>query len=424
MTLKNKELINKDTLTKGMFPVDIDFTPEEADRFIDYIIDESELMKNAKVVRMNKSTKNIRTIGIVDKVLWPDVIFDSTKYLKSTAAHKDVLTTKKARGAVRVHDDDLEDNIEGEAFIDHLMRMVTVQIAHDLEGAYYNGKATPNGVTPLDLDGLWDGWRHRVLTQENTVTGKATILDARSSDFELHTNGYISEQNGSAPYNWEFKFAKAIKRMPSKYKKLVGGLSGLRFFISDQLEQDYIDSLAARSSILGDKAILGEGPLHYGKVAIVPCPLMNIDEPVAVSAGGETVLTANVLAGATAIVVSDTTNFVAGDIIWFHKVGLEYKEETAVIDTVVDGTNLTLTTALKWAHTTAEAMAVTEVTLDGADCMLTHRDNMIIGIQRDIKMETQRVAAEESTYFFYSLRTDLMLGNPAAVVFIKNLKNK
>lgn len=423
MPLKNKELINKSTLTKGMFPVDIDFTPEEADQFIDYIIDESELMDNARVVRMNKSSKNIRTIGIEDKVLWPDVIFDSTKYIKGTAANKDVLTTKKARGAVRIHDDDLEDNIEGEAFVDHLMRMVTVQIAHDLEGAYYNGKAVPNGVTPLDLDGLWDGWRHRALTQVNSVTGQATILDARSSDFELFTGGYISEQNGSAPYNWEFKFAKAIKRMPSKYKKLVGGLSGLRFFMSDQLEQDYIDSLAARSTILGDKAILGEGPLHYGKVKIVPCPLMNIDEPVAVSAGGATVLAANALAGALTIEVADATNFLEGDVIWFHKVGLEYKEETVVVSGI-SGTTFTLATALKWAHSTDEGEAVVEATLDGADCMLTHKDNLVIGIQRDIKMESQRVAAEESTYFFYSLRTDLLMGNPAAVVFIKNLKSR
>ena len=425
MTLKNKELINKSTLTKGMFPVDIDFTPEEADQFIDYIIDESELMNNAKVVRMNKPTKNIRTIGIVDKVLWPDVIFDSTKYLKSTAAHKDILATKKARGAVRIHDDDLEDNIEGEAFVDHLMRMVTVQIAHDLDGAYWGGKAVPNGITPLDLDGLWDGWRHRVFTQVNSVTGGATILDARSTDFALHTGGYISEQNSAAPYNWEFKFAKMIKVMPSKYKKLVGGLSGLRFFTSDQIEQDYIDSLAARSGLLGDKAILGEGPLHYGKVKIVPCPLMNIDEPVAVSGGGDTVLAANVLAGATTIEVAANTNFTQGDTIWFHKstTGLEYKEETVVVS-VINGTTFTLATALKWSHSTAEGEAVTEATLDGADCMLTHKDNLVIGIQRDIKMESQRVAADESTYFFYSLRTDLLLGNPAAVVLTQKLKSR
>lgn len=420
MVLKNLELMNKNRLIKGMFPESIDFSPEEADRFIDYIIDESVLKGNAQIVKMNKPTKNVRTIGMTGKVLWPAAIFDSTKYKSSAVAHRSQLISKKARGAVKIHDDDLEDNIEGDAFVDHLMRIITAKIANDLEEAYWAGKKTPDGVNPLDLNGLWNGWRYLALNSTNSVTGSATILDARSSDFELH-NGYIAEQNPYAPYNWEFKFAKAIKAMPSKYKKLAGGLSGLRFFLNDQLEQDYIDSLAARSTILGDQAILGEGPLHYGKVPIVPCPLMGTEEPVIVPDGGDTVLSSDAAAGATSIVVSSSTNFTAGDYIWFHKAGLEYKEETVQIDSI-DGTTFNLKSALKWAHTVAEGEAVTEVTLDGADCMLTHRDNLMIGIQRDIKMESQREAAEESTYFFYSLRTDVLLGNPAAVVFIKNLK--
>lgn len=420
MPLKNIELMNKSKFVKGMFPASIDFAPEEANRFIDYIVDESVLKGNAQIVRMSKPTKNVRTIGITGKVLWPDSIFDSTKYKQSTVANRAQLISKKARGAVKIHDDDLEDNIEGDAFVDHLMRMITAQIANDLEEGYWAGKKTPDGVSPLDLNGLWNGWRYRVLNSENDVTGSATILDARTSDFSLYTDGFISEQNSSAPYNWEFKFAKAIKSMPSKYKKLAGGLSGLRFFMNDQLEQDYIDSLAARSSILGDKAILGEGPLHYGKVPIVPCPLMSIEEPVDAS-GGETVLTSNATAGSLTIVVDDTTDFAEGDVIWFHKAGLEYKEETVVIASI-NGSTITLTTALLWSHSVAEGAALTEVTLDGADCMLTHKDNLMIGIQRDIKMESSREAAEESTYFFYSMRTDVLLGNPAAVVMIKNLK--
>jgi len=421
MSLKNIQLMNKSKFIKGMFPTNIDFAPEEANRFIDYIVDESVLKGNAQIVRMNKPTKNVRTIGITGKTLWPEAIFDSTKYKKSTVANKAQLISKKARGAVKIHDDDLEDNIEGDAFVDHLMRMITASIANDLEEAYWAGKKTPDGVDPLDLNGLWNGWRYRVLNSSNDVTGSATILDARSTDFDIYTGGYIAEQNGSAPYNWEFKFAKAIKSMPSKYKKLAGGLSGLRFFMNDQLEQDYIDSLAARSSILGDKAILGEGPLHYGKVPIIPCPLMSIEEPVKVSGGGDTVLAANVNAGATTIEVLNATNFTKGDTIWFHKAGLEYKEETAEIESI-NGTTFTLVSPLSWSHTTAEGESVTEVTLDGADCMLTHKDNLMIGIQRDIKMESQREAAEESTYFFYSLRTDVLLGNPAAIVLIKNLK--
>ncbi|MBA7549830.1 hypothetical protein ES705_42327 [subsurface metagenome] len=54
--------------------------------------------------------------------------------------------------------------------------------------------------------------------------------------------------------------------------------------------------------------------------------------------------------------------------------------------------------------------------------MLTHKDNLIIGIHRDIEMETERSAADKATYFFYSLRVDLAIENVNAIVLIKNLK--
>jgi hypothetical protein len=424
--ITNKKLLNKTSFIKGMFPVDIDFTPEEADRFIDYIVDQSVLKGNAQIIRMAKPTKIVRTIGTTGKVLWPDAIFDSTKYKQTVVAGKAELVSKKARGCVRVHDDDLEDNIEGDAFVDHLMRMIAADIANDLDEAYYMGLKSPSGTLPLDINGLWDGWRQRMLssTYMNAVTGGATILNARSSDFSIYTDGYIAEQKASAPYNWEFKFGKMIKAMPSKYKKLAGGLAGLRFFCSDQIEQDYIDSLSARSTILGDQAILGEGPLHYGKVPIVSMPLMSVDMPVIkTTTFGNSTVAADAIAGATAIVVADATNFAANDYIWIHRLatGLEYKSEVVKIASVV-GTTLNLATALLWNHTLADAELVQECTIDGTDCFLTHRDNLMIGIQRDIKMETSREAADESTYFFYSLRADLLLGNPAAVVFLKNLK--
>ena len=422
--MNNKKLLNKAKFVKGMFPQNIDFTPEEADKFIDYIIDQSVLKGNAQIVRMAKPTKIVRTIGTTGKVLWPDAIFDSTKYRKTVAAGKAELVSKKGRGCVVVHDDDLEDNIEGAAFVDHLMRMIAADIANDLEEAYYMGKKTPDGVLPLDINGLWDGWRHRMLTGTNTVTGSATILDARTTDFELYTNGYIAEQNASAPYNWEYKFGRMIKRMPSKYKKLAGGLSGLRFFCSDQIEQDYIDALAARSTILGDKALLGEGPLHYGKVPIIGMPLMDVDLPVVKSGTiGDSTVAVDAVAGTKTLEVASGTNFVADDYVWIHKVGLEYKSEVHQIASVATNV-LTLKTALLWNHAASDAELAQECVIDGTDAFLTHRDNLMIGIQRDIKMETQREAADESTYFFYSLRGDLLLGNPAAVVFTKNLKVK
>jgi hypothetical protein len=419
--ITNKKLLNKKEFIKGsVFPANIDFTPEEADRFIDYIVDESVLKNNARIVRMDRPEKLVRTLGMEGKILHPASTFSSLNYMKDTVHHKDTLSVKKARGCVVIYDDDIEDNIEGDAFVDHLMKMIASGIANNLEEAYYVGVAPPSGTSPLDLNGLWDGWRHRMLTYENDVTGKAHILDGRS-DF-THNDGYIVEQNGSAPYDWEFKFAKMLKQMPSKYKKLQGGLANFRFFLNDQLVQDYIDSLAARSTILGDNAILGKGPLQYGTVPLVSCPLLPTDLPYFEGGSvGDSTVAADAAKGSKTLEVASGTDFDSDDWIWIHKTDLEYKSEVVQIDSVA-GTTLTLKTALKWDHDLSDAEEVQEVVLNGTDAFLTHRDNLVIGIKREMKMESQREAADEATYFFYSLRSDLLLGNPDAVVFTKNLR--
>lgn len=418
-----KKLLSKVAIKKGMFPTDIAFTPEEADRFLDYIIDQSVLKDHARMVKMAKSSRNLRAIGLsVGDVLWPEKVFGVGEKYKTSVVHDlIVLNSKKARGAAVVHDDDLEDNIEGEAFIDHLLKMIGAQIGNELALAYFLSTMVAGDDEPKTMLDVWNGWRHRILTGENKVTGKATVLDARSETDFTNKNGYIAEHTGDAPFDWEFKFSKALKSLPSKYKRL--GLENFRFFMNDQLVQDYIDALAARATVLGDKAILGDGVIQYGKVPIVSAPLFPTDFPVFVSEGGDSTVAADAAAGQKAVSVGtgDGAKFTIGDYVWIHKPTLEYKSEihkVASIDTDI----LTMEDNLEWAHTLADAEAVQEVTLDGCDCILTHKNNLIIGLQRDIKMETQREAAEESTYFFYSIRSDIAIENLNACVFIENLK--
>ncbi|MBA7555496.1 hypothetical protein ES705_48160 [subsurface metagenome] len=160
-------------------------------------------------------------------------------------------------------------------------------------------------------------------------------------DFLL--TGKIAEQNSSAPYNWEFKFNKARRVLPARYKK--EGLANLRYFTNDQVDQDYIDALSARNTNLGDLAVTGKAPIQSGLIPIVSCPLMAND----LDADGK-------LAGGSY-----------------------------------------------------------------TDCLLTHKDNLIVGIYKEIQIETERQAADRATYFYYTLRADLAVENVNAVVLIKNL---
>jgi len=418
-----KELLSKAAIKKGIFPVDISFSAEEADRFLDYIIDESTFKDHARFVKMTKSTRNVRAIGLgTSAIMYPAAAFDDTKVKKSTVANLITLTSQKGRGGACVYDDDLEDNIEGEAFVDHLLKMIAAQVVNELEAAYYLGTAVPQGVTPKTMLDIWNGWRYRILNQTNMVTGGASILDARNtSDFAL-ANGYIAEQNTEPPYNWEFKFSKMLKKLPSKYKKL--GLENFRFFINDQLVQDYIDALASRSTIIGDQAIIGKGELKFGTVPLIPTPLMPIDFPVPVASGGSTTVDADSAAGQKVLNTLATDTFTVADYVHVTKALLEYKSEICKIASIQAGVSLTMVDNLEWVHTGTDAETVKEVTLDGADGILTHKENLVIGLQRDIKMETERKASEEATYFYYSIRSDIAVENLNAVIFIKNLKAK
>ena len=407
-----KFLRSKSDLTKGMVSLPtITLAAEEADRFIDYIVDQSVLKNNARIVKMQKETKNIRAIGFgTSKFLKPAATFSASDYKKTFTENKIALTSKKVRGCVVIYDDDLEDNIEGDAFADHLMKMVTAQIANELEEAFWIGDThSLGGFAATDIRSLWDGWRYRMRysqvaadTYYNTVTGRTSLISGKQETLWAVSTGYsvgdvrrpitatgfnyictvagttagaepatwptilgdsivsgtstwrchsvvtvlfgkIAEQNASAPYNWEFKFGKMLAALPSQYK--AQGLAKLRFFTNDQVVQNYVDALAARSTILGDQAILGKGPLQYGTVPIIPVPMMS------------------------------TTMSAAG----VHGAG---------------------------AYT---------------DCFLTPAENLIVGIQRDIKLESQREAADEATYFFYSMRSDIAIEDVAGCVLLEKL---
>jgi len=411
----NRQLLSKRQQIEKMVSLpSIVLAAEEADRFIDYIVDESVLKNNARVVKMKKETKNVRALGLGDKrFLYPGATFSSSDYLKTLSTHKIPLVSKKMRGCVAIYDDDLEDNIEGDAFADHIMRMVAGRIGNEMEEIFWIGDTGGlGGFGPNDTRGLFDGWRYRIRMSQaasgylsghyNTVSGRATLMTAfnevdyvvgvavntqgqivepttpngfvyictiagsqaaaeptwptvlggvvvdgsttwRCHAYDCALAGKIAQQNTGVPYNWEFKYGNMMKKLPSKYKKV--GLANLRFFQSDQIAQDYIDALSARATILGDKAILGQGPLQYGQVPIVPCPLM----PMTMSAGG------------------------------------------------VQGSGVF------------------------GDTLLTPKGNLIVGIYRNIKIESQRVAADEATYWFYSMRADCAIENVNACVLMEKL---
>lgn len=343
---------------------------EEADHFLDCIVDQSVMKNYARIVKMVKPTKYLRHIGFGEgKFLYPGAEFDEAKYKKQWTHNRITLEAKKIRGCIAVFDDDLEEGIEGAKFKAHLVNIITKQIANELEFAFWMGDTVAyqalNGGTawcPTDIESLWDGWRYQIAnaqlatqTYYNTVCGGSHIKHAceTSSGAPWTLPGDIAEQNPAAPYNWEFKYAAMLKNMPAKYK--MQGLGNFVFLNSDLVTQDYITALSARATALGDAVFTGQITPQYGRVPIVDVPLMPVD--------------------------------LGSDARALDHYGI---------------------------------LGIGEYT----DVLLVPKGNLIVGMQKEIKMEPQRSAADECTYYFYTMKVALAIENVNACVLAICLTHK
>ena len=113
--------------------------PEQARRFIDYVWDATVLAQDGRRVTMRANTMELEKINVGERVIRAaaQAVGDYT----NTGAQfsKVELTTKKIRLDWEVSAEALEDNVEGGALEDHLVRLMTNAFANDIEDLAING---------------------------------------------------------------------------------------------------------------------------------------------------------------------------------------------------------------------------------------------------------------------------------------------
>ena len=434
--ITNKALLNKKNFMKAMKALpDITLLPEEADKFIDYVVDQSFWKNNARIVKMEKVEKNLRYLGFKagTRFLKPANKFASSDYLKEFAEGKITLQAQKVRGAVVIYDDDLEEGIEGQAFADHLMKIIARKVANEIDEAAYSSHP---GFADTDIRSLWKGFRYKLLVEQaktGVLPKVATLLDA-SNTLAGHENdftmpGKIAERvitDTTYAGDWEFKFSKMLAVMPSKYKLV--GLKNLRFFCNDIIPNDYAEALANRATILGDKALLGETDLPYRTVPIASVPLMPVTYEVVegTSNGQEDYELTGTLHDITSSTTSPETFKITGDFTAEFTAGLKIivlgTEANDGVYTVVSASYSSPTTTITVSETVAAATAGGR--LGGnvcGDVILTPKNNFIIGIQKELTLESKRAPEDQAQYVFYNLKADIAVENPEAAVILVNL---
>lgn len=185
-------------------------TYEQADRFIDYMWDETVLARLVRTRRMRAVEEEIDTIAVGARLVRGATEAVDTGENAGATWGKLSITTKKYRLDWELSSESLEDNIEGEALEDHIARLMGERMGNDLEDIAINGDT--NSTEPgLRVD---DGFRKRAVAGAHVLNhGGATLNRAA--------------------------FSNALKAMPRKYKKR---RNNLRFFTGSNAIQDWLYS--------------------------------------------------------------------------------------------------------------------------------------------------------------------------------------
>lgn len=192
-------------------------SPEQSNRFIDYMFDETVLGGQVRTIRMRANEIEVDRIAVGERLvrLATEAVDDHVN--AGVTFSKISMTTSKLRLDWELSSESLEDNLEGDALEDHIARLMAAQAANDIEDLAINGDVALTGDPLLKS---FDGWRKRLLSGANVVDAAGSVID----------RGVLN---------------KALKAMPRKFMQQ---RRGLKFFVGSPLVQDWLYSVQLTSA--------------------------------------------------------------------------------------------------------------------------------------------------------------------------------
>ena len=215
--------------------------PEQSRSFIDYVWDATMLARDGRRITMRANTMELEKVNVGQRVLRAAAQADA-QYVNAGATFSKVdLSTKKLRLDWEVSSEALEDNIEGAALEDHLVRMMTSAFANDIEDLAINGDLSD---TTDPFLGIMDGFcvqadndgHAAVPSYFGTVagtSGAAGTIDQfaqPTGDWDRFVNdgGGAHDVTAAGTPVWDTETMQEILlAMPRKYRAIK---SGLRYY--------------------------------------------------------------------------------------------------------------------------------------------------------------------------------------------------
>jgi hypothetical protein len=185
--------------------------PSQANRFLDFVIDQSVLMQNSRVVRMRSPQMEIDKVSVGTRLLAKATEATDTGSNSAVTFSKVSLSTVKLRLDWALSTESLEDNIEGASLEDHIAQMMARQTANDLDDLFINGNTSSNNTLLKAVDGFL-----------KLAAASGHVVDEGGNNISRAT------------------YDRVLRNMPTKYLQR---RNELRFFTGSNMVQDTIFSL-------------------------------------------------------------------------------------------------------------------------------------------------------------------------------------
>lgn len=357
---------------------------EQANAFIDTIVDESQLLKKARVHKMTKPTAEIAKLAFNGRFLNPGAIgtVQSDNERAEATTSTITLESKIVKGKFIVFDEEREDVTQGNLDT-YLLSLIAKKTANEIEMASMIGRKV---ASPANIDGMFDGFLYRAITGGN-------VVDA--ADTGIFADRYVAKA----------KFSKAMKALPTRFR------ANAEYFVPSDVMIDYTDLY----DTVADANVRAQLQGAIMRRPVTEIPLLECQFPVLKTGGCSTTLTAGVAAGVSIVPVAATTNLSVGDEICLNFGDADEQVRTV---TAINTLNITLNAPLTYAVSSGDTFK--EVTTDGAVSLLTNPQNLIYGIQKDFTFESERIA-NVGTQYHFKARLDFQIEELTALSLVRNM---
>lgn len=258
MTMSNQELAKRADLVIADLQANGGMLDAEQSKvFIDKVLEQPTLLKQIRQVRMNAPERKVNKIGFDSRILRAarqgttpyekDSGGGNDRYLLASERSKPTtsqieMNTSEIMAEIRLPYETLEDNIEGESFESHVMRLIAERAAVDLE-EWALWADTGSGDPFLALQ---DGYLKRMVSHvvNNTSAGVSPDM-----------------------------FEQGLLAMPQKFLRQT---ANLKHFVTVANTIRYRGKVAQRATGYGDSMLTTAAPIYAMGVPVEAAPMLAV----------------------------------------------------------------------------------------------------------------------------------------------------